>query len=84
MSKVTEEDPFHSRKYRMALLSLLLVTGAWVVAGLLPGFAQVFSELTTGIMGILMLYFTGNVSNKFVVGRQQAKVTKGDKSGTNE
>lgn len=87
MSKSTEEDPFHSRKYRMGLLSLFLVTGAWVVAGLLPGLAQLFSELTTGIMGILMLYFTGNVSNKFVVGRhlvEQAKVTKGDQSGTNE
>lgn len=68
----------NSRKYRLALVSLLLITASWIMSGLLPGLAQMFSELITGIMGILMLYFTGNVSNKFVVGRhlvEQAKIT---------
>lgn len=74
---ISQEQRNSSRKYKLALIALLLVTGGWAASGLLPGLAQMFSELTTGIMGVLMLYFTGNVSNKFVVGRhlvEQAKV----------
>ena len=76
-----------SRKYKLALIAMVLVTGGWVTGGFLPGLGQMFSELITGIMGVLMLYFTGNVGNKFVVGRhivEQAKVTakKGEPNGT--
>ncbi len=66
-----------SRKYKLTLISLLLMTAAWGISGFMPGLGQMFSELITGIMGLLMLYFTGNVGNKFVVGRhlvEQAKV----------
>lgn len=66
----------NSRKYKLALISLLLITGAWCAAGLLPGLGHIFSELITGVMGILMLYFTGNVGNKFVVGRHLVETAK--------
>lgn len=78
-----------SRKYKMALISMVLVTLGWIASGLLPGLAQMFSELIAGIMGVLMLYFTGNVGNKFVVGKtlvEQAKLKqpqhKGDIDGS--
>jgi hypothetical protein len=46
-----------------------------------------FSEFITGITGILMLYCTGNISNKFVVGRhivEQAKATNTTTKSTGE
>lgn len=77
-----------SRKYRLAVISLLLITFGWLLASILPGLAQMFSELITGIMGVLMLYFTGNVGNKFVVGktlidRERIISSKGDSNGAN-
>lgn len=65
-----------SRKYKLTLIALLLITGAWSASGLLPGLGHIFSELIAGIIGILMLYFTGNVSNKFVVGRHLVASTE--------
>jgi hypothetical protein len=75
-----------SRKYKLALIALVLVTGGWIVSGTVPGLAQMFSELITGIMGILMLYFTGNVGNKFVVGKTLVEQTKakGDINGSKQ
>lgn len=76
-----------SKKYRLAIISLTLITLGWVAGNWMPVLASSFSELMTGIMGVLMLYYTGNVGNKFVVGRHmveaQKATTVGGSNGTN-
>jgi len=77
---------FSSRKYKLALLSLLILITGWIISGYLPALQKTYSDLIGGVMGLLMLYYTGNVGNKFVVGRylnqklfEQNK--QGDQSG---
>ena len=62
---------FSSRKFLLTLIGLVLVTifslmSIWYmpIAGLLPTFIA-------GILGVLGLYFGGNVANKFVVGKPE-------------
>lgn len=71
----------NSRKYKLALVALLLITGGWLAGAFWPGLSRMFSELIAGIMGVLLLYFTGNVSNKFVVGRHIVEQTKASSKG---
>lgn len=67
-------EKFQSRKYRLSLYSLLLVTVCWIAAGNIPGLKDIYAELIAGISAIQMLYFSGNVGNKFVT-------SKGDPNG---
>jgi hypothetical protein len=68
---------FSSRKFWLALTSLFLLTFTWIATGNNPVLASSFDQLITGVMGILMLYYTGNVGSKFVAG----KFPRGDSNG---
>jgi hypothetical protein len=70
-----------SRKYKLSLLSLLLITAGFaVIEGLhLPHVA--FGEFIAGVLGVLALYLGGNVTNKYVVSKSLAK---GDDHGANK
>jgi hypothetical protein len=69
-------DKFQSRKYRLSLYSLLLVLGGWIASGYNPNLRDLYAELITGISAIQMLYFSGNVGNKFVLSRGESHGTK--------
>lgn len=65
-----------SRKYQLAIASLFLITAGWVAGNWSTALQQTFSELISGVMGVLVLYYTGNVGNKFVVGKHMVDTVK--------
>jgi hypothetical protein len=74
-------DKNDSRKYKLALIALTLITLAWVVTSGISNLREIFPELVSGVMGILAIYYTGNVGNKFIVAKylvDQAKVKSGE------
>lgn len=70
---------FASRKFWIALVSLFLLAFCWVATGSNPVLAASFDQLVTGVMGLLMLYYSGNVGSKFVAGKYP--ISKGDLNG---
>lgn len=72
----TLKETGHSRKYQLAIAGLLLITTGWVAGNWSPALQSTFSELISGIMGVLVLYYTGNVGNKFVVGKHMVDTVK--------
>ena len=65
---------YKSRKFILALIAVILVTivsvlsiWATVIPSILPSFIG-------GILGILSLYYAGNVSQKYVVGKQMVQL----------
>lgn len=57
------------RKYRLVIISLFVLLGGFALAGLNPTFAAVYAELVAAILGLNALYYSGNVGNKWVVGK---------------
>jgi len=60
---------YKSRKFTLTLLGVILITllaaaGIWY-----PTVPAVYPTFIGGILGVLSLYFTGNVMNKYVVGK---------------
>lgn len=66
---MNKTEQYQSRKYKLALIALCIITCGWVAGSYFTTLSGTFDELITGVMGLLMLYYTGNVGNKFVVGR---------------
>lgn len=52
----------------------MLVTGVAVSTVWFPAVQAVFPTFIGGILGIVSLYFTGNVANKFVVGKTEVEM----------
>lgn len=65
-----------SRKYRLALVSLSIICIGVIAGAFVPGIAPLLEELISGVLGIIALYYTGNVANKYVVGKQAVKIIK--------
>jgi len=57
---------YAERKFKLAMAALGLITIGWIVSGQNKVLNESFSELVTGTMGVLVLYYTGNVGSKFV------------------
>lgn len=68
------------RKYRLAIICLLVLLAGFGVAMLSPVFANLFSELVTAVLGILFVYNSGNVANKWAVGKKGGLIVS---SGSN-
>jgi len=71
---MAEEDleqsgTFASRKFVLTCISLATVTVVSVLGAWLTGIQAVLPTLIGGILGVLSLYFTGNIVNKYVVGK---------------
>ena len=62
---------YMSRKYKMALFSLLLVFCGFALAPTSPILATLFADFTYAIIALYAAYCGGNVSNKFVLRKQQ-------------
>lgn len=63
-----------SRKFIATVMSLVLITGVSVASIWSTAIPSILPTFIGGIMGVLSLYMTGNVANKFVVGKQQVEV----------
>ena len=58
------------RKYRLALICLLVLLAGFGVGGLSPVFVKLYPDLITAVLGVLFLYCGGNVANKWSVGKK--------------
>lgn len=72
--KSPADGVYRSRKFVLTIMGLLLITlmsltGIWytTTAAILPTFVG-------GILGVLSLYMTGNVMNKYVIGKTAASL----------
>lgn len=55
----------NGRKFKLTLLTLFLATAGFAVTAVVPVLASVYSELVSGLIGILLVYAGGNVGAKF-------------------
>ncbi len=60
-----------NRKFKLAIVALALVTVGWISSGANAVLNESYSELVTGVMGVLVLYYTGNVGSKLVLSKYQ-------------
>lgn len=88
MDKPKEVDhndgAYKSRKFVLTLLGLILLTGVSLCALKFPPVVAVLPTFTGGIIGVLSLYFTGNVMAKHVNGSTQAKLIRANNGNNDE
>lgn len=72
------DNKLGSRKYKLALTSLAIICVGVVAGTFAPGLAILLPELISGVLGVCALYYTGNVANKHVVGKQAVLLSKRD------
>lgn len=54
------------RKYRLTIMTMLILLAAFGVAGLNPALAALYPQLVTALLGLVFVYCGGNIGNKFV------------------
>ncbi len=59
----------NGRKYRMTLIAMLIILAGYGLTVLNPVLQTSYAELAGGIVGLVLVYCGGNVSNKFVLTR---------------
>lgn len=74
---------YGSRKFVLTLVGLALMVVIAMASVFSPAIPAVMPTFTGGILGVLSLYFAGNVTNKLVVGKvmNDAKATDPDEAG---
>ena len=75
---------YKSRKFNLTVLGLILVTAVALSALKWPAIVAVFPTFVGGILGILSLYFTGNVINRYVVNKRIIEEKKVNNNSSNE
>lgn len=60
---------YKSRKFVLTTIGLVLITVVTIMGTFFPTLPSIMPTFTGGILGVLSLYFTGNVVNKWVVGK---------------
>lgn len=70
-----DTGPYNGRKFILTIASIVLITAYSIVAGFYVGLRENLSSFIGGVLGVLSLYFTGNVMNKLVVGKVAAQLT---------
>ena len=68
-SFVPYKNNYGSRKFILTIVALMLVTGISTASIWYPGIQAVLPSFIGGILGILSLYFGGNVASKYVNGK---------------
>lgn len=69
-----KDGSFASRKFLLTLVCILLLSGVSLSGVLFPAIVAILPTFVGGLLGIVSLYFTGNIMNKFVVGNNIAKI----------
>lgn len=65
------------RKYRLAIISLVIVLTGFGVACINPILAKLYSELVAAVLGILFVYSGGNVAKEWANGKKERTVLQG-------
>jgi hypothetical protein len=76
LKQIDEKAKRASRKYRLALIALGIILIGWGVVGWATSLAPVYSQLIAGVLGVLTIYYGGNVANKHIVGKQMVELEK--------
>lgn len=58
------------RKFRLALISIMLLTAAFAMAAINPVLATALPDFITGLIGLNLVYNGGNVGNKWMLGKK--------------
>lgn len=58
------------RKYRMAIICLLVLLAGFALAGVNPVFAKLYAELITAVLGVQAVYSGLNVANKYAISKK--------------
>jgi len=64
-----KDGSFGSRKFIMAIFAIIILTSLALAGMIYPAVAAILPTFVGGLLGILSLYFTGNVVNKYVTGK---------------
>ena len=65
--RIDKEEITPGRKYRLALISLLILLAGFGVSAVNPVLASLYPQLITGVISVLFVYCGGNVANKIVL-----------------
>ncbi len=71
---VNTDTSFASRKFIMVIIGLGVVFAGAILAAKMLGFAPSYETMVGGVIGLVALYVTGNVSEKFFGGKINAFV----------
>lgn len=63
------EITYKSRKFILSVVCLLLLTVLTVGSIFYPVLVGILPTFVSGVVGILSLYFTGNIANKYVMNK---------------
>lgn len=63
------ETGYRSRKFFLTILSVLILVLFSLMSIWFTAVAAILPSFIGGLLGILSLYFTGNVANKYVLGK---------------
>lgn len=69
---------YKSRKFILAIVALVVITGVSVAAIWFSAVAGILPTFVGGILGVLSVYYGGNVGSKLVVGKVQAEFKRVD------
>lgn len=64
-----KDGSYSSRKFIMAIFAIVILTSLALAGMIYPAVAAILPTFVGGLLGILSLYFTGNVVNKYVTGK---------------
>jgi hypothetical protein len=64
-----QDGSFASRKFLLTIFSIILLTIVSLAGIIYPAVAAILPTFIGGLLGILSLYFTGNLVNKVVAGK---------------
>jgi hypothetical protein len=71
-----KDGSFGSRKFVMAIFAIILLTSIALAGIIYPAVVAILPTFVGGLLGILSLYFTGNVVNKYVTGKNLQNLTE--------
>lgn len=64
-----KDGSFASRKFMLTIFAIILLTIIALAGIIYPAVVAILPTFVGGLLGILSLYFTGNVVNKYVTGK---------------
>lgn len=71
-----KDGSYSSRKFILTIFTIILLTTVSLAGIIYPAVVAILPTFVGGLLGILSLYFTGNVVNKYVAGKNLQNLTE--------
>ncbi len=71
----TKDGGIGSRKLWLVVGACLLLTGCWLMTGWVVPLQPTLDTIVGGVMGLVGLYLTGNVSSRWITAKSMANVS---------